>query len=131
MEFCSVCDNMLYLKLKTDDVDKTNYRQKAYIEKYCKSCGYKTSKVTDSCFYKNTYNVSVSSSTHQENLNKFILQDRTVPRTNKLQCPNSECVSNTQGIENDIRYIPFNDVDMKYVYICGNCQTSWKNTDMK
>ena len=69
MEFCSVCDNMLYLKLKTDDVDKTNYRQKAYIEKYCKSCGYKTSKVTDSCFYKNTYNLSMSSSTHQEKIN--------------------------------------------------------------
>ena len=60
------------------------------------------------------------------NHNKFITHDITLPtidNNSNIKCNNPECSSK----DNRITYIKYDNVDMKYLYICNNCGLKWKN----
>ena len=60
--------------------------------------------------------------------NPYILDDPTLPRLKNLKCINSECITNQNDeINSDIIYIKYNHENLKYLYICTKCKTSWKN----
>ena len=45
-----------------------------------------------------------------------------------LKCINSECITNKDNeMNSDIIYIKYNHENLKYLYICTKCKTSWKN----
>ena len=128
MHFCTECQNMYYIRIDADNSNKLVY--------YCRNCGNEDSSLT-------VENVSVSKTqlTRSEQkfshiINKYTKLDPTLPRINKIKCPNSDCECETNkseagAAEREIIYIRYDDVNMKYVYLCSTCDTVWKTDEQK
>ena len=133
MHFCEKCGNMYYIKIQNQETK--DYNNLIY---YCRKCGFEDDNIS-----KNISNLCVSK-THVLNntelysqvINKYTKLDPTLPRINNIKCPNVECVTNKESKEksdkgpkpeNEIIYIRYDDTNMKYVYLCCNCDTVWKN----
>ena len=121
MHFCSICKNMYYIRINSDNPNKLVY--------YCRNCGNEdTSLVTDNvCVSKTQLKKSELSFSHI--INKYTKLDPTLPRINTILCPNSDCSTNTKGKEREIIYIRYDDMNMKYVYLCSECETVWKTNE--
>ena len=59
-------------------------------------------------------------------INKYTKLDPTLPRINNILCPNPDCQTNTEDHPRQIIYIRYDDINMKYVYLCVHCDTTWK-----
>jgi len=123
MHFCSQCQNMYYISIDANNSNKLIY--------YCRNCGN-----TDTTF--DIENVTVSKiqlkKSEQEFsniINKYTKLDPTLPRINKILCPNPDCSTNTKNTPREIIYIRYDDANMKYVYLCSTCDTVWKTEDVK
>ena len=59
------------------------------------------------------------------NNNPYITHDITLPSIsgNNMKCNNESCDSE----ETDIKYIKYDDLNMRYIYICNHCGYKWKN----
>jgi len=55
--------------------------------------------------------------------------DPTLPRISNILCPNTSCETNTADVEREIIYIRYDDVNMKYIYLCSQCDTVWNTND--
>lgn len=136
MHFCPKCGNMYYLKLLNEDKDKLSY--------YCRNCGNE-----DISLISNLNNLYVSKTdvkkkmNYKNVINKYTKLDPTLPRIHNIECPNTECDSNSHKHNNnegddgeqkskdkEILYIRYDDKNMKFVYLCAVCDTIW-NTETK
>ena len=129
---------MYYLKLLKEDTDKLIY--------YCRNCGNE-----DTSLVQNLNNLYVSKTevktkmNYKNVINKYTKLDPTLPRIHNIDCPNVECPSNLnnsneegeskgedpkKNIDKEILYIRYDDKNMKFVYLCANCDTIW-NTESK
>ena len=59
--------------------------------------------------------------------NPYILNDPTLPKLKTMKCVNPDCETNHEGAEPEVIYIKYNHLNLKYLYICTKCKTSWKN----
>ena len=67
---------------------------------------------------------------HHYKQNEYTKLDPTLPRTNTIRCPNSNCETNkTENAEREIIYIRYDDTNMKYVYMCSTCDSMWKTDE--
>lgn len=127
MKFCKKCGNMYYTKLLSEEDDKLIY--------YCRKCGDK-----DDNFGEDSKSLCVSK-THISGgkafsniINEYTKLDPTLPRIKNIKCPNASCESNKESKEGDesknskheIIYLRYDDVGMKYIYLCTSCDHSWK-----
>ena len=122
MHFCSNCQNMYYIRINVDNPNSLVY--------YCRQCGNedKLLAVEDVCVSKIQIKKNDQSFNHI--INKFTKLDPTLPRINNMLCPNADCVTNTKDKEKEVIYIRYDDTNMKYVYLCCECDTVW-NTHEK
>ena len=138
MHFCTVCKNMYYIRLSGEAEDELIY--------YCRKCGHE-----DSGLIASLDNVCVSrsdkttASSYDHIINKYTKLDPTLPRLHNIKCPNDSCPSNIEkavetkeGVEspnpskpNEVLYLRYDDANMKFVYICTECDTVWKSADDK
>lgn len=118
MHFCTVCSNMYYIRIHNENPMKLVY--------YCRKCkNEETTMTTDNiCVSKTQIKKSQQSFNHI--INKYTKLDPTLPRINNILCPNKDCVTNTSDKDREIIYIRYDDVNMKYVYLCSDCDTVWK-----
>lgn len=125
MRFCDKCDNMYYIGINADDPNKLTY--------YCRHCGNKDTSITeegvcvlDTQFKKNEQNFN-------HIINKFTKLDPTLPRIYNVKCPNLECKTNetSHNKPTEVIYMRYDDSNMKYLYICVECDTTWKTDDHK
>ena len=131
MHFCTVCQNMYYIRLTGENKDQLIY--------YCRKCGNEDNELIASlenvCVSQTQLKASVSSYEHI--INKYTKLDPTLPRINNIECPNTACTSNeeTKTSDNqkkaDILYLRYDDTNMKFVYLCTECDTVWKSADDK
>ena len=59
------------------------------------------------------------------NRNPYLLDDNTLSITENpknIVCPNEDCEK-----RNKIKFIKYDFEDIKYIYICDNCNTKWNN----
>jgi len=117
VNFCSKCDNLLYL-YKGDESNELYY--------CCKACS-NTEKLDKSVtkVYSNTHE-TVDKSIVINN-NPYITHDITIPSiqgNENIKCLNKECESEVT----DIKFIKYDEVNMKYIYICNHCGYKWKNS---
>ena len=121
MHFCSNCKNMYYIRINSDNTNQLVY--------YCRNCGNedKLLAVNNVCVSKTQIKKSEQSFNHI--INKYTKLDPTLPRVNNILCPNHDCSTNTKGTEKEIIYIRYDDINMKYVYLCSECDTVWKTND--
>ena len=86
------------------------------------------------CVSQTQLKASVSSYEHI--INKYTKLDPTLPHINNIKCPNSACTSNEETKSDDtkkpdILYLRYDDTNMKFVYLCTECNTVWKSADDK
>jgi hypothetical protein len=114
---------MYYIRLTEDESNSLVY--------YCRNCGNEDTTLI-------TNNISVSKVTIQSNndefnhiINKYTKLDPTLPRNNKIKCPNIECSTNTKEVERENIYLRYDEVNIKYLYLCCICDTSWKISNVQ
>ena len=134
MYFCSVCENMLYIK-----IDEQNFNNLIY---YCRKCGnnedinennitiLKTYFNTDNLHDNENNNTNITNDTNEYvyNINKYTKYDVTLPRSKNIKCPNPHCLSNKDG-NKEVLYIRYDDNNMHYVYMCSICDKVWKSNN--
>ena len=131
MQFCKNCDNMFYIKISNDK-----------LVNYCRKCKTEDSIQDDSinsiCVSKTHIKHKQSSFKHL--INEYTKYDPTLPQINNIICPNDDCPSHGTGIEesksgeniqskvdNKILYIRYDSDNMKYLYLCVNCDQVWES----
>ena len=116
VSFCNKCENMLYL-YHNDDINELYY--------CCKSCGNKE-KVEEKKHLIYTDDQEKLDRSVIINNNPYITHDITLPTisgNSNIKCNNELC----EAEETDIKYIKYDEVNMKYLYICNHCGYKWKN----
>ena len=118
MKFCVKCDNMYYI-----GINKNNPNQLTY---YCRNCKHIDETLTKEGIC--VTNTQLKKGTHEFNhlFNEYTKMDPTLPRLYNIQCPNDECKT-----ENGVIYIRYDSDNLKYLYICVDCDTKWKTDDRK
>lgn len=112
MEFCDMCDNLLYLK--ADDDENT-------LVKYCKHCQF-TRKVDSGQSLKATQTIySEDELLYDQFQNKYLRYDPTLPRIRDptLECPSPSCTGPKDSPQ--IIYIKYQTTNMRYMYCCDHC----------
>ena len=122
MHFCSVCNNMYYLRIDEKNPNKLDY--------YCRNCGHEDKLLAhdNMCISKTFIKKNDQSFNHI--INEYTKLDPTLPRVNTILCPNKECETNTNKVKREIIYIRYDDTNMKYVYLCSECSTIWQTNNV-
>lgn len=123
MHFCTQCQNMYYISIDPNDVNKLIY--------YCRNCGNKDSTLSVENVTVTKIQLKKSEQEFSHIINQYTKLDPTLPRINKILCPNPECSTNTSDTPREIIYIRYDDINMKYVYLCSTCDTVWKTEEQK
>ena len=118
MHFCSNCSNMYYIRINADDPNKLVY--------YCRKCGNEDSHLSAENVCVSKTQIKKTKQTFSHIINKYTKFDNTLPRINNILCPNQDCATNKDGKDREIIYIRYDDINMKYVYLCSDCDTVWK-----
>lgn len=121
MHFCSKCDNMYYIRVSDEeDTNKLIY--------YCRNCGDENQALTSENIFVSRTQLSGAEKKYGNVVNKYTKLDPTLPRINTIKCPNPTCNSNTKEGEKDreVIYMRYDDINMKYVYLCSECDTTWR-----
>ncbi len=121
MHFCTECNNMYYLKIMEDDANSLIY--------YCRNCGHENDTLTAENVCVSDTQIKRSEDQYVHIVNEYTKYDPTLPRINTIDCPNNKCSSNSEDdkVEREVIYIRYDDTNMKYMYVCAICNTSWKN----
>lgn len=139
MKFCSECDNMYYIKINGEDENSLIY--------YCRFCGHEDNEPAENgvVVLRTDYKKSEQQFSHM--INRYIKHDNTLPRITNMKCPNESCgkkesesaasasasasAASADEDNSSIIYLRYDDDNMKYLYICENCNTTWKTDDNK
>lgn len=128
MKFCNICDNMYYIRIDGNDTEEGGEdggeEESNSLVYYCRNCGNKESQIMDTICISDSRKKSKNNVTI--NINEYTKLDPTLPRINNIPCPNSECVTNTKDIEKEVIYIRYDDTNLKFIYLCAHCNTTWK-----
>jgi DNA-directed RNA polymerase subunit M/transcription elongation factor TFIIS len=123
MHFCSKCQNMYYISIDPKNTNRLVY--------YCRNCGNSDETLSVENVSVSRMQLKKSEQEFSHIINKYTKLDPTLPRVNKILCPNADCHTNTSDEPREIIYIRYDDVNMKYVYLCSTCDTVWKTEDVK
>jgi DNA-directed RNA polymerase subunit M/transcription elongation factor TFIIS len=127
MHFCSKCDNMYYIRISEEDGNKLIY--------YCRNCGNEDEFLNKENICVSKIELKRSEQKYSHIINKYTKFDPTLPRTNSIKCPNQTCLSNStevdKKVEREVIYIRYDDINIKYVYLCSTCDTLWRTNEIK
>ena len=127
MHFCQECDNMYYIKIHGDDSNQLTY--------YCRNCGFEDNTITKDNICVSNTQLHKESQQFNHIINDYTKYDPTLPHISNIDCPNGDCICNKptnddmddDTVKNDIIYIRYDDINMKYIYICNHCGQKWLN----
>lgn len=122
MKFCVNCDNMYYIAISEEDDNKLSY--------YCRNCGHTDKEYTDNFVGLQTENTH-GDKIYNYTINEFTKRDPTLPRIYNKECINAECPTNHEKEDGrkkpaEIIYMRYDDSNLKYAYICVECDTVWR-----
>jgi hypothetical protein len=90
---------------------------------YCRNCGHEDNDLNVENLLVSTYekkkNVNI-------NINPYIKFDPTLPHLHTIKCPNNKCKTNQPDQISDVIYFRYDHTNMKYIYLCAECDFSWK-----
>jgi DNA-directed RNA polymerase subunit M/transcription elongation factor TFIIS len=99
---------------------------------YCRNCGFidYSNIEENSCILRN--DIKKGEQKYNHIINEYTKQDPTLPRIRNINCPNSNCKTNTEEkMKPEILYIRYDESNLKYIYMCSTCDTTWKTDDKK
>ena len=114
MHFCKECHNMYYIRLAAKDNNKLIY--------YCRKCGDEEEIITEDNICVSKTFLKRGKQKFSNIINEYTKYDPTLPRVKNIPCPNEHC---DEDDEKEIIYIRYDDIHMKYVYLCNACDTTW------
>ena len=114
MKFCPTCENLFYLTIEDETVQYT-----------CKKCG-TIEDIQEDCTISNIF-CNQQRQNVQNSVNQYTKLDPTLPRINFLKCPNDKCVNHEDREDREIIYVRYDNVQLKYIYICPKCDTVWES----
>ena len=123
MHFCTECNNMYYISIDQNDNNKLVY--------YCRNCGNTDSTLSTENVIVSKNQLKKSEQEFSHIINKYTKLDPTLPRNNKIKCPNIECSTNTEDTERENIYIRYDETNIKYLYLCCICDTTWKTSNIQ
>jgi DNA-directed RNA polymerase subunit M/transcription elongation factor TFIIS len=125
MHFCKVCQNMYYIRIEAENINRLIY--------YCRNCGDEDDKESMNNVVITHTNLKKSNQEFGHIINQYTKLDPTLPRINNVLCPNVDCLTNTDPNNNprEIIYIRYDDINMKYVSLCSTCDIVWKTEEHK
>lgn len=121
MDFCDVCDNMLYIK----DENRT-------LVKYCKHCNFSKAMTMAQGALRIAETIySEDDLLYMQKQNKYLRFDPTLPRVKdpSIVCPNAACTGPKE--ESQVLYVKYHPIHMKYFYCCDYCGYVWRMDDVK
>ena len=130
MHFCNKCENMLYIRLLNEESDNLVY--------YCRNCGNSDQLIDKDNICVSKTEIITQEKGYNHNINEYTKLDPTLPRINNIKCPNLSCSSNSEtNVDDDVNdkktneviYLRYDDSNMKYIYICTQCNKIWKTND--
>lgn len=118
MEFCKICQNLLYIK--TDAENNLTH--------YCKNCKYEhqDSKEAKKAFCVSKTMYYEDELLYMQHQNEFLRHDPTLPRVQDatIKCPNGACTA-PEG-KTQVIYVKYHTTNMKYFYTCDFCGHTWR-----
>lgn len=117
MKFCTQCDNMLYIKINSDNNNQLNY--------YCRSCGFEDTSLLQQGLCVLDTQIQKKEQKFNHIVNKYTKLDPTLPRIYNMKCPSETCPSNDKAQPTEIIYMRYDDNNLKYIYICPTCDYYW------
>jgi len=121
MKFCVKCDNMYYIGISVDDPNQLTY--------YCRNCKHKDETITEEGVCVLNSQLKKGEQKFNHIINEYTKLDPTLPRIYNMKCPNVECKSNKESKTTEIIYIRYDDDNLKYLYMCTECDTTWKTNE--
>jgi len=121
MKFCEKCENMYYISIDKDDANKLTY--------YCRHCGHIDKQCTTEGLCVLETNIKQGEQKYQNMINPYTKLDPTIPRIYTMKCPNKSCKTNATDSPTEILYLRYDDDQLKYLYMCVECDTTWKTND--
>jgi DNA-directed RNA polymerase subunit M/transcription elongation factor TFIIS len=130
MKFCEVCDNMYYIGINEKDGNTLTY--------YCRNCGHKDQTLASENICILNTQLKHKEQKFNHIINEYTKLDPTIPRIYNMKCPNQACKTNHMSgstsedlsKKTEVLYIRYDDANMKYLYMCTTCDTTWKTDDM-
>lgn len=118
IRFCEKCDNKYYHEISED---KLIY--------FCRVCGHKDTNMTNEglCVLNTQYHDSNKSFEYV--VNRYTKYDPSLPHI-YLKCPNEKCKTNEEEHVSDVVYLRYDKHAMKHIYICTECDYTWKTDSM-
>ena len=123
MKFCTKCENMYYIGINVDDPNKLTY--------YCRNCKHKDDSHNEEGVCVLDTHLKHGEQKYNHIINKYTKFDPTLPRIYNVKCPNIACVTNKEDGQKpaEVIYVRYDDDNLKYLYICSDCDTTWKTND--
>ena len=113
---------MLYIAIDSVDTNKLTY--------YCRHCGTVDDTITQEGHCVLNTHLKQGEQKFNHIINQYTKLDPTLPRIYTMKCPNEACITNTatEGKKKkpEVIYMRYDDSNMRYVYICVDCDTIWK-----
>jgi hypothetical protein len=120
LHFCQRCQNMTTLYVN-EDKDLIHY---------CKACEETETYQSDGCPCVYSIGQGEIDVSHVLNRNKYITHDITLPKIRdnpNVRCMRADCPTNQDHTPSSITYLKYDFENMKYMYICDECGSSWTN----
>lgn len=118
MKFCKQCRNMLYDKVDaTEKIPRLIYT--------CRKCGYVEEAPSGAVKVSET-NTDSDQASYMQYVLPNLKYEATLPRTNMIACINPKC-SKEASQANEVIYINYDPVNLKYLYHCVYCESYWKH----
>jgi hypothetical protein len=116
---------MYYIGINPDDPNKLTY--------YCRNCRHVDETITEEGVCVLNTQLKKGEQKFNHIINKYTKMDPTLPRMYNVLCPNPECVTNTTSEKKptEVIYVRYDDDNLKYLYICVECDTTWKTNEGK
>jgi hypothetical protein len=118
---------MYYIGIDVEDPNKLTY--------YCRNCKHKDLTISEEGLCVLNTQLKRGEQKFNHIVNKYTKLDPTLPRIYNVQCPNPQCktnheVSKTEKKSTEVVYLRYDDDNLKYLYICVECDnTTWKTDE--
>ena len=126
MKFCPTCRYYLYMKTTKGGDGKGP--SSGQLTLTCNNCGYNEVNEEGGLIMETDLQEKTAEG-YKILLNEFTRSDPTLPHTDIIKCPNSECDSNKGGAKRDIIFMKYDQINLKFLYLCNvkGCGHQWRS----
>jgi hypothetical protein len=92
---------------------------------YCKNCNWTTNSGHEKgmCVYESS--AVEEEADYKQYMTKDVKNDHTLPRIRHIKCPNEKCTGT--DADREVIYVKYDNINLKYLYFCCDCETFWKS----